>query len=112
MLLNVHSYYSLRYGTLSIEQLIDSLIEYGYHTAVLTDINNSTGVFEYIKASRAKGFNALAGMEFRRGDKLLYIGIAQNEDGFQELNENMSYYNLNKDAVMPDRAPEFKYVKV
>lgn len=112
MLLNVHSYYSLRYGTLSIEQLIDSLIEYGYHTAVLTDINNSTGVFEYIKASREKGFNALAGMEFRRGDKLLYIGIAQNEDGFQELNENMSYYNLNKDAVMPDRAPEFKHVKV
>lgn len=112
MLLNVHSYYSLRYGTLSIEQLIDSLIEYGYHTAVLTDINNSTGVFEYLKVARVRGFNALVGIEFRRGDKLLYIGIAKNEDGFQELNETITYYNLNKDVVIPDESPEFMHVQV
>ena len=68
MLLNVHSYYSLRYGTLSIPDLIDNLIDAGYNTAVLTDINNSTGVFDYIKYSREKGFNGLVGMEYRQGD--------------------------------------------
>lgn len=112
MLINVHSYYSLRYGTLSIEQLVDKLIDYGYNTAVLTDINNSTGVFEYIKYCQAKGFNGLVGMEFRRDGRLLYIGIAKNEEGFQELNKLMSYYNLNKNEVLPDRAPEVKQVYI
>lgn len=112
MLLNVHSYFSLRYGTLSIDQLIDQLIENGYTTAVLTDINNSTGAFEYIKTCKQKGFNGLVGMEYRRGDKLLYIGIAQNEDGFQELNEHLTYYNLNKEITIPDKAPAFNQVSV
>lgn len=108
MLINVHSYYSLRHGTLSIEQLLDTLIDNGYHTAVLTDINNCTGIFDFIKLSRQKGFNGLVGMEFRMDDKLLYIGIAKNEDGLQELNEHISYYNINKTESIPDIAPEFE----
>lgn len=107
MLLNVHSYYSLRYGTLSIEQLIDLLIDKGYHTAVLTDINNCTGVFDFVKLARQKGFNGLVGMEYRRKNELLYIGIAMNEDGLQELNEHMSYYNLNNEEIHTKRAPVF-----
>jgi len=111
MLLNVHSYYSLRYGTLSIPDLIDNLIEAGYNTAVLTDINNSTGVFDYIKYSREKGFNGLVGMEYRQGDELLYIGIAVNEHGFKELNEHMSHANLNKTSLK-EQQHEFRHVKV
>lgn len=107
MLINVHSYYSLRYGTLSIEQLLDLLIEYGYNTAVLTDINNCTGVFDFIKQARKKGFNGLVGMEYRLNNKLLYIGIAKNEDGLQELNEHMTYYNFNKSEIMSNKAPSF-----
>ena len=52
MLLNVHSYYSLRYGTLSPTALVEKLMEQGYDTAVLTDINNSSGVFDFIKAAK------------------------------------------------------------
>jgi DNA polymerase III alpha subunit len=37
MLANVHSYYSLRYGTLSIPQLVEGLVQRDYDTAVLTD---------------------------------------------------------------------------
>ena len=55
MLLNVHSYYSLRYGTLSPEMLVDKLMQKGYDTAVLTDINNSSGVFEYVKQPGIQG---------------------------------------------------------
>ncbi|UZJ64286.1 hypothetical protein OKW96_18195 [Sphingobacterium sp. KU25419] len=43
MLLNLHSYYSLRHGTLSLDQLLKGMMVNGYDTAVLTDINNSTG---------------------------------------------------------------------
>ncbi|OSZ79034.1 DNA polymerase III subunit alpha [Chitinophagaceae bacterium IBVUCB1] len=111
MLVNTHSYYSLRYGTLSPEQLITCLQQYGYDTAVLTDINNSSGVLDFIKIAREKGFNGLAGMEFRNGDDILFIGIARNRKGFQELNELISNANLNG-SKLPDNAPAFNHVFV
>jgi len=111
MLLNLHSYYSLRYGTLSIAQLVDGLICRGYDTAVLTDINNSTGSLMFVKACKEAGIKGLAGMEFRNGDELLYIGIAKNESGFKELNDLQTEYNrLKKEPE--SLAPAFKNVKV
>ena len=111
MLLNLHSYYSLRYGTMPIETLIEQVLAYGYDTAVLTDINNSAATLDFIKQCRQAGIKGLAGMEFRNGDELLYIGIAKNAQGFQELNAWMSQVNRTK-QVLPSRAPEFQQVFV
>lgn len=111
MLFNVHSYYSLRYGVFSIGQLVDGLIARGYDTAVLTDINNTTGSLEFIKACQSKGLNGLAGVEFRNGDRLLYIGIARNAEGFKEMNELLTACNRCK-APLPERAPDFQHVLV
>ena len=106
MLWNIHSYYSLRYGILSIEQLVDGLKQRGYATAVLTDINNSTGALGFIKACKEADIRGLTGVEFRNGDELLYIGIAKNESGFKELNELLTTANKNKTSL-PQRAPHF-----
>lgn len=111
MLLNVHSYYSLRYGTLSIKQLVEGLLLNGYDTAVLTDINNSSAAFFFIKECRKRGLNGLVGMEFRNADELLFIGIAKNEEGFRELNELMTAAN-QKSSLLPPIAPEFNHVFV
>lgn len=111
VLLNIHSYYSLRYGTLSLEDLVDGLIRGGYDTAVLTDINNSSGSLDFLKKGRAAGLNILAGMEFRNADTPLYIGIARNNDGFRELNEFRSEYNQSG-RDLPERAPEFRDVSM
>ena len=96
MLLNVHSYYSLRYGTLSLEQIIRGMQACGYDNAVLTDINNSSAVLDFVRLCRDAGLNGLAGMEFRNGDELLYIGIAKNMAGFKEFNELMTECNQKK----------------
>lgn len=111
MLLNVHSYYSLRYGTLSLEELLEQMMQGGYDTAVLTDINNSSGVLDFIRLGRAAGLNPLAGMEFRKEDELLYIGVALNEEGFRELNECMTAANREERSI-PPRAPQFQQVAV
>src|ERR1019366_1846803 len=111
MLLNVHSYYSLRYGTMGIEPLIDRLIEAGYDNAVLTDINNTTGSLEYLKHCKAKGFKGFVGVEFRNSDKVLYIGIARGAQGFRELNELLTECNLGK-KQLPETAPAFNDVYV
>jgi len=104
MLLNVHSYYSLRYGTLSPEVLVKAMLHFGYDTAVLTDINNSSGALEFIKHCRKNNLNGLVGMEFRNGDRLLYIGIAKNELGFKELNELITKVNREK-TPLPEVPP-------
>lgn len=111
MLLNLHSYYSLRYGTMSLATLIENLRAYGYNTAVLTDINNSSATLDFIKRCKKAGINGLAGMEFRNNNQLLYIGIAKNEQGFKELNELMTEANRTKSAL-PAITPEFKNVYV
>ncbi|QQT56163.1 DNA polymerase III subunit alpha [Sphingobacterium multivorum] len=109
MLLNLHSYYSLRFGTLSLQDLVSGMLAGGYDTAVLTDINNSSGSLDFIKLGRAAGLNLLAGMEFRAGDQICFVAIAKNEQGFREINEYRTKLNLENRAT-PERAPEFEQV--
>lgn len=107
MLLNVHSHYSLRYGTLSLEQIIESMKLYGFDTAVLTDINNSSAVLDFIRQCKKKEFKGLAGMEFRTNDHLHFIGIAKNTEGFKELNDLQTSVNF-KQLKLTDKAPHFQ----
>lgn len=111
MLLNLHSYYSLRFGTLSPQDLISGMLAGGYDTAVLTDINNSSGSLDFIKLGRAAGLNLLAGMEFRHDDQFCFVAIAKNEQGFREINDYRTKLNMENRAV-PERAPEFEQVFV
>jgi DNA polymerase-3 subunit alpha len=109
MYLNCHSYYSLRYGTLRIDELVGEAKKHGVDVLALTDINNSTGTIDFVKACKAGGIKPVAGIEFRRNGKLLYIGIARNNAGFRELNEFLSYHNLNK-LKLPDEPVDFSNV--
>ncbi len=111
MYLNTHSYYSLRYGTLPIDELVGEARSHGVEVLALTDINNSTGMIDFVKACKLHGIKPVGGMEFRRNQKLLYIGIARNNAGFRELNEFLSYHNLNK-LELPDEPVNFANVYV
>ncbi len=96
MFLNSHSYYSLRYGTYPIEDLIRKASERGIKAMALTDINNSSGMIDYVKLCHEQGIKPIGGMEIRNGDQLLFTGIAMNIEGFRELNDYMSSINLKK----------------
>lgn len=123
MFLNVHSQYSLRYGTIDIAGLIHEAREKNVHQMVLTDINNSTGCMEFIRLCRKAGIDQtdangelipaysikpVIGIEFRRNHKLLYVGIAKNKEGMKELNDFLTYHNLNE-LALPDEPFEFNY---
>ncbi len=109
MHLNTHTYYSLRYGILSPEDLAQQASSLGIKIMVLTDINNSTGLFDFIKACREVGITALAGIEFRRDHKLLYIGIAKNNQGYMELNNFLTRHNLSS-TKLPYKPKSFDHV--
>lgn len=107
MYLNVHSHYSLRYGTMSVSKLVEEAVTRGITQMVLTDINNSTGIIEFMRQCDEKGVKPIGGMEYRRDKRLLYIGVAQNKEGMKELNDFLTEHNLEQ-KDLPDSAPEFK----
>ncbi|MDD4604273.1 MAG: DNA polymerase III subunit alpha [Bacteroidales bacterium] len=109
MYLNCHTYYSLRYGTISVADLVEEGVRNHASALCLTDINNSTGIVDFVAACKERGIKPIAGIEFRRDNRLLYIGLAKNNEGFRELNEFLSHYNLNN-LPLPDQTPEFNNV--
>ena len=68
MYLNCHSYYSLRYGTMAVETLVEEASRLGIGTLALTDINNSTGMVDFVRSCNDHGIHPIAGIEFRNGD--------------------------------------------
>ena len=111
MYLNCHTYYSIHYGTLSLNELLDLAIQNGVETIALTDINTTMGIPEFVKEAQAKGVKPIAGCEFRNKDELLFIGLAKDREGLKELNDWQTEHNLQEKSY-PTEAPDFKHVFV
>lgn len=94
MLWNIHSYYSLRYGTLSIDNIMAAAKHYQLSTMGLTDINCSTGIWEFVKRCNEDGIKPLAGIEFMEANHLLFTALAKNAAGVAEINKMLSNHNL------------------
>ena len=112
MYLNCHSYYSLRYGTISIEDLTAEAKKNSIEALALTDINNSMGTIDFVKECRINGIKPIAGIEFRDGKhQLLYTAIALNNKGFREINEFLTYHNLSE-TQLPSVPPFFHHAYI
>lgn len=122
MYLNCHTAFSFKYGTLQVEDLFNEAKRCGVHKLVLTEINNTASYIEMLRlcaekapvnGSKLTAFGKEAyeleitvGVEFRNEDQLLFIAIAKNNKGFEEINRFLSFHNLNE-KKLPDRAPDF-----
>ena len=106
MLLNGHSYYSLRYGTFSEEALVDLALEKGYDSVGLTDINTTSGVLSFLRYAQEKKVKAVVGVDFRNRTRCQFVGIALNENGYLELN-NFLAEHLHARKPFGSRAPAF-----
>lgn len=111
MYFNCHSFHSLRYGTISIADLIFQAKASGITAMALTDINTVTGIYEFYKTCKEAGIKPIVGMEFREDNKLLYIALAKSRQGIGEINRHRTKYNLEGMPV-PNTAPDFKDVIV
>jgi DNA-directed DNA polymerase III PolC len=112
MFLNCHSYYSLRYGTLPVEKLVAEALKNDISAMAMTDINNCMGIMDFIRECRLANIKPIAGIEFRDAqNRLLFIALARNNNGFREINEFLTLHNLEK-TPLPPRAPAFEEVYV
>lgn len=108
MYLNTHTYYSFRYGTLSEEELLTTAQQCGIGEFALTDINSTAGSLNFVRLATKFDIRPILGIDFRNGAQQKFIGIAKNNQGFQELNEYLSKH-LHEKSTFPDRAPEFEH---
>src|SRR5690606_4539237 len=124
MYLNCHTSLSFRYGTLTPEELLAEAQRCGVTKLVVTEINNTASYVELMRIVRqgrrdkgnaapnaaSKGDAAApdiaVGIEFRRDGQLLYVGIAKNNAGFEELNRFLSFHNRDG-RRLPTLAPPF-----
>ncbi len=111
MYTNCHSYYSLRYGTIPVEKLVEQAAAYGVEALALTDINVTSGVFDFIRVCEIHNIHPVVGLEFRHDNKLLYVGLAKNNEGFHELNQFLTEHNISKQPL-PSVAMPFHHAYV
>ena len=96
----------LVYGVMKPEMLLEEAAKVGVRTFALTDIHGTAGIPDFVRdAENRFGVRPVAGIEFRQGSRMLYIGIAKSNEGFQLLNELLSPHLLDGEAL-PQRAPE------
>ncbi|MDC0338704.1 DNA polymerase III subunit alpha [Flavobacteriales bacterium] len=99
MIVNCHSYYSLRYGTLSIRELVDFAKEYGISTLALTDINNTSAALDFVRYAKSHGIKSVIGVEFRNSGELLYTALAKNNEAYYRINKYLSSFLLNRVSI-------------
>ncbi|THV60809.1 DNA polymerase III subunit alpha [Flagellimonas alvinocaridis] len=107
MYLNCHSYYSLRFGTFSEVELLQLAQQNHVTQLVLTDINNTSACLNFVRKAPEFGVRPILGIDFRNGVNPCFIGIAQNNEGYLELNNFLSHH-LHHQLKIPQQAPSFK----
>lgn len=93
MFLNCHTYHSLRYGTISVEELVQQASEHRLKTLALTDINTVTGIYTFYKLCLENNIKPIVGVEIRVKNELYYICLAKNAKGIAEVNKMLTAYN-------------------
>ena len=110
-MLPLHSYNSLCYGTMPIDDLVKRAAALGYATLPLTDINTTMGAADFVAECRKQGVRPVMGTEMRNGNELQYMLLARNNKGFAEINRFITQHNLSK-LPYPSMAPDFEDVTV
>jgi len=107
MLLNTHSYYSFRYGTIEPKVLLEHADAGGHHHLALTDINNTSAVLNTLRIAPRFRVRVAVGIDFRNGVDQQYVALAKNNKGFEELNRHLSKH-LHAKADFEPQAPAFR----
>ncbi len=107
MYLNCHSFHSLRYGTIPLNELVEQAALFGVTAMALTDINTVTGIYGFIKSCKAFNIKPLVGIDFRNSSRQLYVGLAKNSAGIAEMNRLLTKHNF-ENSLLPYQAPCFE----
>jgi DNA polymerase-3 subunit alpha len=84
---------------MSVEELLQYAKQCGVTHLTLTDINNTSGCIDFMRFASKYDIHPSLGIDFRKNTEQLYIGIANNHEGFRELNEFLSFYKMKHEDI-------------
>ncbi|HEV7334130.1 MAG TPA: DNA polymerase III subunit alpha [Flavisolibacter sp.] len=102
MYLNCKTFFSYRYGTFSTEALVAEAANIGATALALTNINNTSDVWDFYEHCTGAGIKPVLGCEIRNGDTLLYILLARNLKGLLSINRFLTRH-LQAKEPFPSR---------
>lgn len=82
--LQIHSCYSLLYGSRSISDIVCSAKDIGLEALALTDINNLYGIHPFIETCHEHGIRPIIGSEIRSGQERA-VALVKTREGFSNL---------------------------
>ena len=93
MFINCHSFHSLRYGTISVKELVQQCVELGIGVAALTDINCISGIYDFHRLCEKNNIRPVVGVDIRTDNKQHYICLAKNQSGIGEINRLLTQHH-------------------
>lgn len=93
MFINCHSFHSLRYGTISVKELVQQCVELGIGVAALTDINCISGIYDFHRLCEKNNIRPVVGVDIRTENKQHYICLAKNQSGIGEINRLLTQHH-------------------
>ena len=112
MYINNHTYFSLRYGTISPDELLQLAKHYHVQTLALTDINSTSACLDFVRLSIKYQITPVVGVDFRNGVKQEFVMLAQNNIGFQNINTYLSDFLHQNRTTIPNRAHKLPHTFV
>ncbi|PKP12936.1 MAG: DNA polymerase III subunit alpha [Bacteroidetes bacterium HGW-Bacteroidetes-3] len=107
MYLNTHTYYSLKYGTIAPEVLLQQAFEYNITAMALTDINSTSANLDFVRLAPKYDIKPVLGIDFRNGAQQQFVMLAQNNEALRQLNKYLSDFLHSSKIPIPKRA---KYI--
>ena len=93
MFINCHSFHSLRYGTISVKELVQQFVELRISVAALTDINCISGIYDFHRLCEKNNIRPVVGVDIRTDNKQHYICLAKNQSGIGEINRLLTQHH-------------------
>jgi len=98
----------LRYGILTVENVIEFAVQNELEVVALTEINSTTTLHDFLRLSKKNNIRPLWGIDFRNGAKQLFVAYARNTAGVNELATFLSQH-LHEKKDFETRAPQWKH---
>ncbi len=96
MFINCHSFHSLRYGTISIKELVQQCVDLEIGVVALTDINCISGIYDFHRLCEKNNIRPVVGVDIRTDNKQHYICLAKNQSGIGEINRLLTQHNCEE----------------
>ena len=105
MHLNTHSRFSLRYGVLSVDDILSWAQANGVTRMALTDVGTTSANWDFVRRAEGFGVSPVLGIDVRNGNVRRLVALAQHTAGYKALCRWYSELNL-AGAPFPERLPK------